>query len=96
MHSSRSGFYAALACAAIVAAAVPGAATAADFYAGKTIDFLIGADVGGGYDIYARLLAATSAASSRAIPRSSPRTSPAPPAPGRRRSSMRWRRRTAR
>ena len=30
---------------------------AADFYAGKTIEFLIGADVGGGYDIYARTLA---------------------------------------
>ncbi len=32
-------------------------ARAADFYAGKTIDLLIGADVGGGYDIYARALA---------------------------------------
>src|SRR6476469_8283166 len=31
--------------------------TPADFYAGKTIDFLIGGDVGGGYDIYARVLA---------------------------------------
>ena len=47
---------AALACAALVAAALPGAAPAADFYAGKTIEFLIGADVGGGYDIYARLI----------------------------------------
>ena len=32
-------------------------AAAADFYAGKTIDFEVGADVGGGYDIYARVLA---------------------------------------
>src|SRR5580704_17596886 len=32
-------------------------ATAADFYAGKTIDFEVGADVGGGYDIYARTVA---------------------------------------
>jgi tripartite-type tricarboxylate transporter receptor subunit TctC len=32
-------------------------APAADFYAGKTIDFLIGGDVGGGYDIYARVIA---------------------------------------
>src|SRR3977135_536114 len=32
-------------------------APAADFYAGKTIDLLIGGDVGGGYDIYARVLA---------------------------------------
>jgi tripartite-type tricarboxylate transporter receptor subunit TctC len=32
-------------------------AAAADFYAGKTIDFEVGADVGGGYDIYARTVA---------------------------------------
>jgi tripartite-type tricarboxylate transporter receptor subunit TctC len=31
-------------------------APAADFYAGKTIDFLVGGDVGGGYDIYARVV----------------------------------------
>jgi tripartite-type tricarboxylate transporter receptor subunit TctC len=30
---------------------------AADFYSGKKIDFLIGADAGGGYDVYARLIA---------------------------------------
>jgi tripartite-type tricarboxylate transporter receptor subunit TctC len=30
---------------------------AADFYAGKTIDFIIGGDVRGGYDIYARVVA---------------------------------------
>jgi tripartite-type tricarboxylate transporter receptor subunit TctC len=29
---------------------------AADYYAGKSIDFLVGGDVGGGYDIYARTL----------------------------------------
>ncbi len=40
----------------MVAAAVANAAHAADFYAGKTIDFLIGGDVGGGYDIYARVI----------------------------------------
>jgi tripartite-type tricarboxylate transporter receptor subunit TctC len=33
-----------------------GPAAAADFYAGKTIKFVVGADVGGGYDIYARVL----------------------------------------
>jgi tripartite-type tricarboxylate transporter receptor subunit TctC len=33
-----------------------GAASATDFYAGKTIDLLIGGDVGGGYDIYARTM----------------------------------------
>jgi tripartite-type tricarboxylate transporter receptor subunit TctC len=32
-------------------------AAAADFYAGRTIEFLIGGDVGGGYDIYARVVA---------------------------------------
>ncbi len=31
--------------------------SAADYYAGKTIDFLVGADAGGGYDIYARTVA---------------------------------------
>jgi tripartite-type tricarboxylate transporter receptor subunit TctC len=41
--------------AALIVAALP--AAGADFYAGKTIDFEVGADVGGGYDIYARTLA---------------------------------------
>jgi len=45
----------AAACAAIAGAALP--AAAAEFYAGKSIDFEVGADVGGGYDIYARTLA---------------------------------------
>jgi tripartite-type tricarboxylate transporter receptor subunit TctC len=45
----------ALAGAALIVAALP--AVGADFYAGKTIDFEVGADVGGGYDIYARTLA---------------------------------------
>jgi tripartite-type tricarboxylate transporter receptor subunit TctC len=40
---------------AIVAAVAP-AARAADPYAGKTIEFVVGADAGGGYDIYARTL----------------------------------------
>ena len=35
-------------------------AQAADYYAGKTIDFLVGGDVGGGYDIYARTFAPAS------------------------------------
>ena len=41
-------------CAALAALASP--ASANDFYAGKQIVFLIGSDVGGGYDLYARLL----------------------------------------
>src|SRR5262249_9743380 len=32
-------------------------ARAAEFYAGKTIDLVIGSSVGGGYDIYARAIA---------------------------------------
>jgi tripartite-type tricarboxylate transporter receptor subunit TctC len=32
-------------------------AAAADYYAGKTIEFVVGADVAGGYDIYARAIA---------------------------------------
>ena len=35
----------------------PQCALAADYYTGKSIEMLIGADVGGGYDIYARLVA---------------------------------------
>src|SRR3712207_965875 len=33
------------------------AAAQADFYAGKTINFIVGGEVGGGYDIYARTIA---------------------------------------
>ena len=36
---------------------VPERASAADYYAGRSIDLLIGAPPGGGYDIYARALA---------------------------------------
>src|SRR6202162_4836760 len=54
----RSGWAAAVAaaCAALACWLAPVAA-AADFYAGKTIELEVGADVGGGYDIYARTLA---------------------------------------
>ena len=42
----------------LVALAAPAApAAAADYYAGKTIDFLVGAPPAGGYDIYARVVA---------------------------------------
>ncbi len=44
----------------VVAAAIafaPTAAAAQDFYTGKTIDFIVGHYVGGGYDIYARTVA---------------------------------------
>src|ERR1700758_477830 len=56
MQPQRSRWHAlaVAACALIIAAS---SASAADFYAGKTIEFDVGADVGGGYDIYARTLA---------------------------------------
>src|ERR1700687_2618679 len=47
-----------LALLALAAATLTGPpACAADYYAGKSIDLLIGAPPGGGYDIYARALA---------------------------------------
>jgi tripartite-type tricarboxylate transporter receptor subunit TctC len=47
----------ALAAAAVIAWLAASPVRAADFYVGKTIDFIIGGDVGGGYDIYARVVA---------------------------------------
>src|SRR5215813_5091984 len=46
-----------VAAAAMIAWLAAGPVGAADFYAGKTVDFVIGGDVGGGYDIYARVVA---------------------------------------
>src|SRR5262245_19662413 len=43
--------------ALLIAAAISGPAAAADFYAGKTIELVVGSDVGGGYDIYTRTIA---------------------------------------
>jgi tripartite-type tricarboxylate transporter receptor subunit TctC len=42
---------------AIVAAFLAAPALAADFYTGKTITFIVGADAAGGYDVYARTIA---------------------------------------
>jgi len=42
--------------AAVALGACASAAAAQDFYAGKNIDMVIGADVGGGYDIYGRTI----------------------------------------
>src|SRR5215470_752470 len=47
-------------CVTLIAVAAEGLdqpALAADYFAGKSIDLLIGAPPGGGYDIYARALA---------------------------------------
>jgi tripartite-type tricarboxylate transporter receptor subunit TctC len=52
---ARAGFVVAV--SALTACLTAAPAPAADFYAGKAIDLLIGGDVGGGYDIYARVLA---------------------------------------
>ena len=47
-----------MAAAVLMAAASDGRAqSVADFYKGKTVDLYIGYSVGGGYDLYARLLA---------------------------------------
>src|SRR5438034_6425330 len=43
--------------AATIFAAIAAPALAADYYAGKTIELVVGGDAGGGYDIYARALA---------------------------------------
>ena len=42
--------------AAVLCVSMP-AGSAADFYAGKTIEMVVGSDVGGGYDVYARAIA---------------------------------------
>jgi tripartite-type tricarboxylate transporter receptor subunit TctC len=55
---ARIGAAVILAVAALaLPAATAGAQSAADFYRGKAIDLEIGYSVGGGYDLYARLLA---------------------------------------
>ena len=54
-RGSRSS--SALIVAAMIAWLAAAPVRAADFYAGRTIDFIIGGDVGGGYDIYARVVA---------------------------------------
>ena len=55
-HADRSRASAVL-CAALCAAALPAPAGAADYYAGKTIELVVGNYPGGGYDIYARTVA---------------------------------------
>src|SRR5258706_7469714 len=46
-----------LACAALALLGVSAAAQSpAEFYKGKTVDMMIGYSVGGGYDVYARLI----------------------------------------
>src|ERR1700716_2855997 len=54
MPSQRSMLHGGVALISILVAA---SEHAADFYAGKTMDFIIGGDGGGGYDIYARVVA---------------------------------------
>src|SRR4051795_9542685 len=40
----------------LLAVLAPGCSHAADFYAGKTINFVVGTDAGGGFSIYARAI----------------------------------------
>lgn len=54
---SAAGFAAVAIAAAALVAFIPAAAAAADFYAGKTISYVVGGSPGGGHDIYARTLA---------------------------------------
>ncbi|MDB5509515.1 MAG: efflux transporter protein [Hyphomicrobiales bacterium] len=56
MRFTTSGATALGAVLALSAAVTAAPAQAQDFYAGKQIVFMIGSDVGGGYDIYARAL----------------------------------------
>jgi len=53
-HWARALTLATLACGA---ASLAQAQSPADFYKGKTVDLMIGYSVGGGYDVYARLIA---------------------------------------
>jgi len=54
----RAGAALALACGLVVAVAQPGRAQSVEeFYKGKTLNLIIGYSVGGGYDLYGRLLA---------------------------------------
>ena len=46
-----------LAAGSIAAALIAAPAAGQDYYAGKTIEFIVGGDPGGGYDIYARAVA---------------------------------------
>lgn len=57
MHFRPSAHALAIALLALCPASIGYAQAPADFYRGKTIDLMIGYSVGGGYDVYARLIA---------------------------------------
>jgi len=57
MSFTRTAIRPGLMALAIGAALAGAPVQAADYYAGKTIEFVVGADAGGGYDIYARTVA---------------------------------------
>jgi len=54
--AARAALFA-VACAASLAMAPPCDAEEAPFFAGKSIQMVVGFDVGGGYDLYARTVA---------------------------------------
>ena len=80
---------------AAVLAFIASSAAAQDFFAGKTIELMVGAPPGGGYDIYGRIVARHLGATSRAIRTSCRRTCRGPAARAPRASSPRSRPRTA-
>jgi tripartite-type tricarboxylate transporter receptor subunit TctC len=57
MHALASRFSLMVSLLAALAPGLCAPAGAADFYAGKTVTIIVGSDVGGGYDTYARLFA---------------------------------------
>ena len=57
MVYSRTVFQAGLVTMVLGPALTVASVQAADYYAGKTIEFVVGGDAGGGYDIYARTVA---------------------------------------
>jgi tripartite-type tricarboxylate transporter receptor subunit TctC len=57
LRSAAVTYSVALALAACLSIASASAAAAEDFYKDKTIDFIVGGNAGGGYDVYARAIA---------------------------------------
>lgn len=56
MFKFRTGAFAAACMSVVACGALEARAQSGDFYAGKAITLLIGSDVGGGYDVYARTI----------------------------------------
>src|SRR6266849_10124997 len=57
MRIAMLGRGVAISALALLSIAAAQAQSPADFYKGKNVDFMIGSSVGGGYDVYARMIA---------------------------------------